>query len=62
MPDVSTPEIQRTSLAGAVLYLKTLTLDVDVLAFDFVDKPQREALEVCLKHSILKCTEHVCRC
>eukprot|EP00983_Pelagomonas_calceolata_P130012 1161654-Pelagomonas_calceolata.AAC.5 len=46
MPDVSTPEIQRTSLAGAVLYLKTLTLDVDVLSFDFLDKPQKEALEV----------------
>lgn len=47
MPDVSTPEIQRTSLAGAVLYLKTLSLDVDILAFDFLDKPQRESLEVC---------------
>ena len=46
MPDVAAPEIQRTSLAGAVLYLKTLALDVDVLSFDFLDPPRREALEV----------------
>jgi ATP-dependent RNA helicase DHX8/PRP22 len=54
MPDVSIPEIQRTSLAGAVLYLKTLSLDVDVLAFDFLDKPQRESLEVAAEH--IRCT------
>ena len=29
------PEIQRTSMATAVLYLKSLPLDIDVLAFDY---------------------------
>ncbi len=46
MPDVTPPEIQRTSLAGAVLQLKCMALDIDVLTFDFLDPPPREALEV----------------
>lgn len=33
--------------AGAVLYLKSLDLeDLDVLEFDFLDPPGRDALEV----------------
>lgn len=44
----SPPEIQRTSLVGAVLYLKSLALPgLDVLRFDFLDPPAQEALEVC---------------
>ena len=39
MPNVTVPEIQRTSLLNAVLYLKSLPLDVDVLGFDYLDKP-----------------------
>ena len=39
MPNVTVPEIQRTSLLNAVLYLKSLPLDVDVLAFDYLDPP-----------------------
>ena len=39
MPAVTVPEIQRTSLLSATLYLKSLPLDVDVLAFDFLDPP-----------------------
>ena len=38
--DVSVPEIQRSSLAGSVLYLKSLDLtDIDILKFDFLDPP-----------------------
>ncbi|KAE9454737.1 hypothetical protein C3L33_13376, partial [Rhododendron williamsianum] len=34
------PEIQRSSLAGTVLYLKSLDLpDIDILKFDFLDAP-----------------------
>jgi ATP-dependent RNA helicase DHX8/PRP22 len=41
MPDASLPEIQRCSLAGAVLHLKALRLPLDVLAFDFLDPPAK---------------------
>ena len=34
------PEIRRTSLAAAVLALKALSLDIDVLSFDFLDQPE----------------------
>lgn len=38
--DATVPEIQRTSLAGSVLYLKSLDLpDIDILKFDFLDAP-----------------------
>lgn len=38
--DVTVPEIQRSSLAGSVLYLKSLDLhDIDILKFDFLDPP-----------------------
>jgi len=38
--DATIPEIQRTSLAGSVLYLKSLDLpDIDILKFDFLDPP-----------------------
>ncbi len=40
MPDVTTPEIQRTSLVNAVLHLKSLPLNVDVLQFDYLDPPK----------------------
>ncbi|EFN54077.1 hypothetical protein CHLNCDRAFT_136192 [Chlorella variabilis] len=39
MPDTTAPEIQRTSLVGAVLYLKSLPLSIDVLGFDYLDAP-----------------------
>ena len=39
MPSASVPEIQRTSLLSAVLYLKSLPLAVDVLGFDYLDPP-----------------------
>lgn len=39
MPAATVPEIQRTSLLSAALYLKSLPLNVDVLAFDFLDPP-----------------------
>ena len=39
MAQASVPEIQRSSLTTAVLYLKSLPLDIDVLAFDFLDRP-----------------------
>lgn len=44
--DVTVPEIQRSSLAGSVLYLKSLDLpDIDILKFDFLDRPSYESLE-----------------
>ncbi|CAG9466381.1 unnamed protein product [Pedinophyceae sp. YPF-701] len=39
MPAATSPEIQRMSLVGAALYLKSLPLDIDLLAFDFLDRP-----------------------
>lgn len=51
MRDVSPPEILRTPLAAAVLHLKSLpaALGIDVLRFEFVDAPPREALEEALR-------------
>ena len=39
MPNATVPEIQRTSLLSAVLYLKSLPLAFDVLGFDYLDPP-----------------------
>jgi hypothetical protein len=39
MAAVTPPEILRSSLLSAVLQLKSLPLQVDVLSFDFLDKP-----------------------
>ncbi len=49
MPDATEPEIQRTSLAGAVLHLKSLDLDIDVLSFEFLDAPAPAALSEALR-------------
>jgi hypothetical protein len=49
MPSATAPEIQRTSLVGAVLYLKSLPLDIDVLGFDYLDAPDPEALRDALR-------------
>ncbi|KAL4856425.1 putative pre-mRNA-splicing factor ATP-dependent RNA helicase DEAH4 [Chlorella vulgaris] len=49
MPDTTAPEIQRTSLVAAVLYLKSLPLSIDVLAFDFLDPPAAESLQDALR-------------
>ncbi|KAK2634797.1 hypothetical protein Ddye_029589 [Dipteronia dyeriana] len=52
--DVSVPEIQRSSLAGSVLYLKSLDLtDIDILKFDFLDPPSAESLIDALKQLYL---------
>ncbi|XP_062157376.1 probable pre-mRNA-splicing factor ATP-dependent RNA helicase DEAH4 [Alnus glutinosa] len=52
--DVTVPEIQRSSLAGSVLYLKSLNLsDMDILKFDFLDPPSSESLEDALKQLYL---------
>ncbi|KAG8383282.1 hypothetical protein BUALT_Bualt05G0168300 [Buddleja alternifolia] len=52
--DATIPEIQRSSLAGSVLYLKSLDLpDIDILKFDFLDPPSSEALEDALKQLYL---------
>ena len=48
--DATEPEIQRTSLVNVVLYLKALELeDMDVLRFDFLDRPKESALKDALK-------------
>lgn len=52
--DATVPEIQRSSLAGSILYLKSLDLpDIDILKFDFLDPPSFEALEDALKQLYL---------
>ncbi|XP_051148923.1 probable pre-mRNA-splicing factor ATP-dependent RNA helicase DEAH4 isoform X2 [Andrographis paniculata] len=52
--DATIPEIQRSSLAGSVLYLKSLDLpDIDILKFNFLDPPSSEALEDALKQLYL---------
>ncbi|KAK6789283.1 hypothetical protein RDI58_013082 [Solanum bulbocastanum] len=52
--DATVPEIQRSSLAGTVLYLKSLDLaDMDILKFDFLDSPSVESLEDALKQLYL---------
>ncbi|KAF7813624.1 putative pre-mRNA-splicing factor ATP-dependent RNA helicase DEAH4 [Senna tora] len=52
--DATIPEIQRSSLAGCVLYLKSLDLpDMDILKFDFLDPPSSESLQDALKQLYL---------
>ncbi|XP_059657727.1 probable pre-mRNA-splicing factor ATP-dependent RNA helicase DEAH4 [Cornus florida] len=52
--DATVPEIQRSSLAGSVLYLKSLDLpDIDILKFNFLDPPSSETLEDALKQLYL---------
>ncbi|KAI3818093.1 hypothetical protein L1987_11896 [Smallanthus sonchifolius] len=52
--DATVPEIQRSSLAGSVLYLKSLDLpDIDILKFDFLDPPSLESLQDALKQLFL---------
>ncbi|KAH9303077.1 hypothetical protein KI387_014660, partial [Taxus chinensis] len=52
--ETTIPEIQRSSLAAAVLHLKSLDLlHIDVLKFDFLDQPSRESLEDALKQLYL---------
>eukprot|EP01025_Chloroclados_australasicus_P045942 TRINITY_DN50692_c0_g1_i1.p1 TRINITY_DN50692_c0_g1~~TRINITY_DN50692_c0_g1_i1.p1 ORF type:complete len:394 (+),score=32.14 TRINITY_DN50692_c0_g1_i1:71-1183(+) len=53
MPNASLPEIQRTSLLSAVLYLKSLDLDLRLLEYDFVDPPEHEAVEDAVKQLYL---------
>ncbi|KAI7741710.1 hypothetical protein M8C21_026510 [Ambrosia artemisiifolia] len=52
--EATVPEIQRSSLAGSVLYLKSLDLpDIDILKFDFLDPPSFESLQDALKQLFL---------
>jgi HrpA-like RNA helicase len=44
LPAATVPEIQRSNLAAVVLQLKAIGVD-DVLNFDFMDPPPREALK-----------------
>lgn len=46
------PEIQRTSLVSAVLYLKSLPLNIDVLGFDYLDSPAVSASCCCTLQSM----------
>lgn len=39
MAEATVPEIQRTNMLTAVLYLKGLPFDIDVLGFDYLDSP-----------------------
>nr|CAB3489759.1 unnamed protein product [Digitaria exilis] len=45
--EATVPEIQRSSLAGSVLYLKSLNLpDINILKFDFLDPPSRKTHQI----------------
>lgn len=49
--DATVPEILRSSLAGTVLYLKSLDLpDLDILTFDFLDSPSRKQIVLPLSY------------
>ena len=52
MPPETLPEIQRTSMLTAVLFLKSLPLDIDVLAFDYLDHPGVSLPGLCFRKSI----------
>lgn len=51
MPETTAPEIQRSPLTSIVLYLKSLSLAraMNILDFDFIDKPDRSSIEDSLK-------------
>ncbi|GMH34180.1 hypothetical protein BSKO_02014 [Bryopsis sp. KO-2023] len=49
MAAATTPEIQRTSLVSAVLFLKTLDMNIDVLGFNYLDPPEVAQLEDALR-------------
>eukprot|EP00850_Spirogloea_muscicola_P002320 SM000009S23449 [mRNA] locus=s9:45710:49660:- [translate_table: standard] len=50
LPEVTVPEIQRSSLAAVALHLKSLELEaMDLLNFEFLDRPSTEALEDALR-------------
>ncbi|KNA17592.1 hypothetical protein SOVF_078270 [Spinacia oleracea] len=52
--EAAVPEIQRTSLAGSVLYLKSLDLPgIDILKFDFLDPPSYASLGDALRQLYL---------
>uniref|UniRef100_A0A803M6S3 RNA helicase n=1 Tax=Chenopodium quinoa TaxID=63459 RepID=A0A803M6S3_CHEQI len=52
--EAAVPEIQRTSLAGSVLYLKSLDLPgIDILKFDFLDPPSYATLGDALRQLYL---------
>ncbi|XP_057251447.1 probable pre-mRNA-splicing factor ATP-dependent RNA helicase DEAH4 [Beta vulgaris subsp. vulgaris] len=52
--EAAVPEIQRTSLGGSVLYLKTLDLPgIDILKFDFLDPPSYGSLGDALRQLYL---------
>lgn len=56
MTAATPPEILRTSLLSAVLHLKSLPLQVDVLQFDFLDRPSVRHLD---RVSFLICVCHL---
>ncbi|KAI8112991.1 hypothetical protein M9435_002997 [Picochlorum sp. BPE23] len=43
------PEIKRTSMMQAVLYLKSLPLTMNIFEFDFIDRPDAAAVEESLR-------------
>ncbi|XP_002962098.2 probable pre-mRNA-splicing factor ATP-dependent RNA helicase DEAH4 [Selaginella moellendorffii] len=53
-PAVTVPEIQRSSLAGALLHLKSLEIpNLDVLNFEYLDAPSVASLEDALRQLYL---------
>ncbi|CAO2148749.1 unnamed protein product [Urochloa humidicola] len=59
--EATVPEIQRSSLAGSVLYLKSLNLpDINILKFDFLDPPSQLPLEPSLSRTLIEANELGC--
>lgn len=52
MPNQTLPEIKRVNLACTVLTLKSMSI-IDVLNFEFLDKPDDESLRHALKQLYL---------
>ena len=50
--EYTTPEIQRTDLAGVVLQMKSLGI-TDIVHFDFIDPPDKEAFDAAYKTLII---------
>ena len=52
LKEMTTPEIQRCNLASVILQLMALGV-ADVLNFDFLDRPQQDAIENALEQLVV---------
>jgi HrpA-like RNA helicase len=60
MAEAVVPEVQRTNMLTAVLYLKGLPFDIDVLAFDYLDSPGVRPSALCQRGPLEPAMERGC--